>query len=431
MHTHLKERAYYKNLYDRQTVEEARRSIKYYDNFQAEIKKKLPKGETIEKPGNALLLNVFYLQTLGNELLDRYENRDTRIADWIARDEAKDQQLANARLQNEPRCQHCGDEGLRIIDKSLLYRERENRYGDPELVLFTLRCPHCDKNSAYWEDGNAWEIKPTLCPKCQSEMTHKTRRGKNALTFTYTCPSCQHRFKEKMDLSVKEEAPDPDFETDRAHYCLHDETFRHHLFEIRRGLNEMAALGKEWKEKEDNKHIYDAMKEMRKPKIAELTPILQPVLEKAGYIDFSLDKPEIGKDVYIGFSCLDTLSDRNDYESKKTLDKIVKKTLEDTNWRLMSDGISYRLGYLNGRVRAYEREDEGWDGDSYPTICFVLRDNATMHSFLYTTLKKLDSMGMDEDELPIRATSLTVFKEPASHAWSSPHDPKKQITLFD
>lgn len=61
MHTHLKERAYYKNLYDRQTVEEARRSIKYYDNFQAEIKKKLPKGETIEKPGNALLLNVFYL----------------------------------------------------------------------------------------------------------------------------------------------------------------------------------------------------------------------------------------------------------------------------------------------------------------------------------------------------------------------------------
>lgn len=24
----------------------------------------------------------------------------------------------------------------------------------------------------------------------------------------------------------------------------------------------------------------------------------------------------------------------------------------------MSDGISYRLGYLNGRVRAYEREED-------------------------------------------------------------------------
>ena len=28
-----------------------------------------------------------------------------------------------------------------------------------------------------------------------------------------------------------------------------------------------------------------------------------------------------------------------------------------TNWRLMSDGISYRLGYLNGRVKAYEGEE--------------------------------------------------------------------------
>lgn len=76
-------------------------------------------------------------------------------------------------------------------------------------------------------------------------------------------------------------------------------------------------------------------------------------------------------------------------------------------------------------------EDEGWDGDSYPSICFILRDNATKYSFLYTTSKKLDGMGMDEDELPIRAASLTVFKEPASHAWSSPHNPKKHITLFN
>ncbi len=38
--------------------------------------------------------------------------------------------------------------------------------------------------------------------------------------------------------------------------------------------------------------------------------------------------------------------------------KLVDEALEDTNWRLMSDGISYRLGYLNGRVRAYEAEED-------------------------------------------------------------------------
>tara|TARA_R100000655_G_scaffold69995_1_gene108205 strand:+ start:117 stop:374 length:258 start_codon:yes stop_codon:yes gene_type:complete len=71
-------------------------------------------------------------------------------------------------------------------------------------------------------------------------------------------------------------------------------------------------------------------------------------------MEFHLDKPEMGRDVYVGFSCLDSKSDRNDYDSRKTL----KSALEDTNWRLMSDGISYRLVYLNGRVKAHESEED-------------------------------------------------------------------------
>lgn len=45
-------------------------------------------------------------------------------------------------------------------------------------------------------------------------------------------------------------------------------------------------------------------------------------------------------------------------DSRKTLKKLVDEALEETKWRLMSDGISYRLGYLNGRLRAYEREED-------------------------------------------------------------------------
>lgn len=108
----------------------------------------------------------------------------------------------------------------------------------------------------------------------------------------------------------------------------------------------------------DNKHIYDAVRDIKKPKIAELIPLLSEPLEKEGYIEFHLDKPELGRDVYVGFSCLDSKSDRKDYDSRKTLKKLVDSALEDTNWRLMSDGISYRLGYLNGRVKAYESIDD-------------------------------------------------------------------------
>lgn len=357
MYTHLQERKFYEDIYDKHTVEDARRGMDSYDNFFTEFEKKLPKDDTIDRPGNALLLNVFYMSVVGNDLIRRYNEREQYITDWMAKDEAKDAQIASARLSEEPYCHHCGKQGLRIIDKSLMHRKENHKYDDPEEVLIMLSCFHCDKNSAFWEDGTAWKTKPTVCPKCQSEVTHKTTKSKKYITITYTCTFCDHVFKEKLDVSTKKEQEDPDFEKDRVHFCLLDKEFRDKLFEIQRGLKQMAEFGEEMKEKEDNKHIYDAMKELKKPKIAELIPLLSPSLEKAGYIELHLDKPEMGRDVYVGFSCLDSKSDREDYDSRKTLKKLVDKTLESTNWRLMSDGISYRLGYLNGRVRAYEAEE--------------------------------------------------------------------------
>lgn len=358
MYTHLKERQYYEDIYDRHTVEGARRGMGYYEDFYTDFEEKLPKDEKLDKPGNAFLLNVFYMEAVGNKLLRRYEKRDETVNEWMARDEAKDDQIAAARLTEEPYCHHCGKQGLRIIDKSLMHRSEDAKHDDPEEVLFMLRCPHCEKNSAFWEDGTAWKVKPTLCPKCHTEMTHKTTKTKTAITFTYTCSSCGHSHKDKMDLHDKKDGPDPDFNKDRVHFCLHDKEFRDRLFRMRHDFEEMARLGKEMKEREDNKHIYDAVKEMKKPKIAELSTILAPALEKAGYIEFSLDKPEMGKDVFLGFSCLDSKSDRSDYDSEKMLKKSVEKALADTNWRLMSDGIHYRLGYLSGRLRAYEREED-------------------------------------------------------------------------
>lgn len=232
-------------------------------------------------------------------------------------------------------------------------------FDEPEEVLFMLKCTECSKNTAVWEDGSALEHRKTDCPKCKNVMDEKdTRKGK-VLTTTYTCTSCGYGYKDKLDLNHKKEVePDPDFETDKALYCLHDEKIRQELRDAKWRYDEMARLGKEMKEKEDNKHIYDAVAELKKPKIAELVPLLAPALEKAGYIEFTLDKPEIGKDVFIGFSCLDSKGQRSDYDSQKDLQKVIKSTLLTTNWRLMSDGISYRLGYLNGRLRAYEQEKD-------------------------------------------------------------------------
>lgn len=357
MYIHLKDHGYYEDIYDRHTVEDGRRSHASFEKVYDDFFKKFP-DEDPKRHGVVLHMNMFYMAFVGNDLLDRYDKRDEYIRDWMAKDEAKDTQIANARLSAEPRCQHCGKTGLRIIDKTLMPRGEKYEYGDPEEVLFTLKCTYCEKNSAYWEDGAEWERRHTYCPKCKFVMDEKSTTHGKVITTTYTCPSCGHSYKDKLDFKPEKEIIDPDLEKDKDFYCLRNEKIRNEFRDMRYRMEEMARLGKEFKEKEDNKHIYDAMKEMKKPKIAELAPLLSPALEKAGYIEFHLDKPEMGKDVFIGFSCLDSKSNREDYDSRKTLKKLVDKTLIDTNWRLMSDGISYRLGYLNGRLRAYEQEED-------------------------------------------------------------------------
>lgn len=353
MYQHLKEHQYYEERYDHTIVYLARLDMKSFLNFRDKWHEQSPDNEE-NQFRNSWHLNNFYMMMVGNKLVDRYNERDQAIRTMMAEDEARDARLSSARLTVEPHCEHCSKTGLRITDKTLMHREGH----DDDDVLFMLRCSHCEKNTAIWEDGSLWERRHTKCPKCQSIMKETSSRRGKVIATTYTCPNCSHTYKDKLDLNRKEEPEDPEYEEDRRIYCLQDETIRKEHQDAKVRFEGLIRFAKEHKEKEDNKHIYDAMKEMKKPKIAELTPLLQPVLEKAGYIEFSLDKPEIGKDVFVGFNCLDTESDRNDYESRRILEKLVKKALADTNWRLMTDGIHYRLGYLNGRVRAYEREED-------------------------------------------------------------------------
>ena len=45
-------------------------------------------------------------------------------------------------------------------------------------------------------------------------------------------------------------------------------------------------------------------------------------------------------------------------KSIKDLRRIFNSTLDNLNWRLMSEGIEYRMGYLKGRLKGYENDDE-------------------------------------------------------------------------
>lgn len=75
-------------------------------------------------------------------------------------------------------------------------------------------------------------------------------------------------------------------------------------------------------------------------------------------------------------------------------------------------------------------ENEGWDGD-YPRICFVLKDGNAKNGFLYTTKKKLESMGFDDGEIYILTTSLKTIGGESQSIWSNALNPKNYISLFE
>lgn len=357
---HLKDRVYYEERYDRLTV----RLCRDQEDILRKVYKKaheggLPKltGEDKDKDPEVELnkamglFHYFMVDTLAGE---RWQERTEQIEKWMAEDEAKDMQVREARLTKEPVCHHCGKTGLRIISKDLMSRDSDYEH---ELVLFMLQCTHCKERSAIWEDGLKFEVSKETCPKCGAEMEDSSSRRGKVITHTYSCPACKHTYKSTLDLRPKKEAPDPYWDEDKARFVLTDEQGEKYL-ESKRNLEGLKKLVDEMKEREVNKEVYDAVAAMNKVNIGQLNDVLQPAIEKAGYTELSFDKPEMGKDVFVGFNCLDGKMDRQEYESQKKLKKVVTKALETTNWRLMSDGISYRLGYLNGRLRAFEREDD-------------------------------------------------------------------------
>ena len=121
---------------------------------------------------------------------------------------------------------------------------------------------------------------------------------------------------------------------------------------------QLSQLVKSWEEREKNKKLYEKAAKIKKLTVAELQKLLAAALKKEEYINLELSKPEIKKDVIIEFTVQDNKTDRGEYDSKHQLQKLFKSTPEKTNWRIMSEGMNYRLGILSGRLRGYESEED-------------------------------------------------------------------------
>jgi len=358
MITYLKPQEYYEELYDTQTAKQCRECEEFVNDVFSEFEKSVPATELEEhRPGWYIQYSSFYLSFVEMAAVLRYHERSKTILQWMQDDKEKDERIAHAQLSNIPPCPNCGQE-LVIFNKCYLRREGKTASDEQDIMLM-YECRGCHKRSSYWHDGTARDGPVIYCDKCGASMVMTAEETKTSATFTYTCTNCPHTYTEKLDFSkrAKKDAPDQVLEEDRKRFCLDDQM----LLKIKDRLYHMGRLGQlhaDASEKTENADVYDAIKDIKQLKVAQVIEQLRSATEKMNYTEFKFGDPQLGREVIIDFNCLDASPDRDEAHSKKELQKTIKNCLADTNWRLMSDGVSYRLGYLTGRLKAYEGEEE-------------------------------------------------------------------------
>jgi len=282
---------------------------------------------------------------------ERYANKAETIRQWMERDQERDDKLARATEPNVL-CAKCNEE-MECISREL--RESNSQ----KQILFFFTCPSCKSHRAFFDNGQEYKPKQQLCPRCQTELAVKDSRQGKIITSTYSCTKCDYKKKDIFDFSIenKTEKPDPNFEKDRARFCLSEKDGREYI-QLRYKLEALKNMREEMEERKENKEIYDAVANIKKLTVQGLQKLLTPILNRNSYVKLNFSQPRIDKQVIIDFTVQDAKSDREEYDSEKQLKKIINKSLCEVNWRLMSNGISYRLGILSGSLKGFETEED-------------------------------------------------------------------------
>lgn len=254
-------------------------------------------------------------------------------------------------------CKACGSE-TKMTTKSL-----HDSYSENARMIFMFECLKCKKRQVRYEDGTEWIYDHPRCPKCNNKVDTDVKHNKNTTVFIEKCAKCSYKKEDIEDWDKKDkerelkEINDKKLLTEyREEFCLNDKNGPEYLMSIDR----IIGFSKEMKEREKKEKdpAFQKAKQLKKLTVVELEQLLLKTLDKKDYIKLNLGAPEMGQYVIVPFTVQEVNKKRNDRESDLILKKIIDKALINTSWRLMSDGIYYRLGILSGRLKAYEREED-------------------------------------------------------------------------
>lgn len=339
MKNFLQDRSYYEKLYDKQTIEECLLTADTYRSIKKTNNNKKDKE-----------LKRIYWVLIEIIKLERAGKRNQTITEWMKEDKELDARITNAIVPNVY-CVNCGNKRLQEKSRDLMSKKDNNE----KSALFILTCDACSKKQAYWEDGDLWVYDPR-CVKCNKSVTVIDDDNDRMLKSIHKCSHCGHEENIEIDLSEKaeEKEDEKEFEKLRAECCVPESDGESFL----RSMKDIAKITKDIKEREEHKDLYNAAEKTKRLKVSDLEKLINDTSKKNGYDHLNFLAPEIGRNIVIPFTVQDNKSEREEYDSRQNLTSAIREILKDANWRLMSDGITYRMGILQGRLRGYENEDD-------------------------------------------------------------------------
>lgn len=342
---HLKSSQDYIDRYDRITVERCRQHESFFIKQLAELDEKDPELET-KKSAIAYALRISTYFYVGEEAV----RKESTIQEWMDHARHLDDVEESARTPAGIHCLQCRE----LMASTFKTLENGDR------MLFFYDCPNnCVPRRCFYDNGEEWFPTPEKCSKCGAEAMRDTKRKGRMITTIITCLACKHVDTSEWEMSKKEKPViDPNFEADRARFCLDKKKLDEYI-EGKRNMAELSAFLEKYKDRDKFKKVDVFMKRIKMLNLAGIQSVLSKGLDTKGFTKLDTSAPAAGhKSITMDFTAQDTLADRDQKAAKLDFKEAVTVALRETNWRLMESTVEYNLGLVTGRLKGYQHPSE-------------------------------------------------------------------------
>jgi len=360
---YLQSQQHYEDRYDLGTIRECLKQFEMISGVGEKLKVE-PKFENYPKSEHERNMGLFRARFLFVTQALRYKNRASTIEEWMEADRIKQDKQDNTPIPKAD----CPDCGTALVNDGLHHLVDWD--DKPLRVLFTLKCHKCNKRHGVYDDGEFYVSKSDFCPDCNEKLEVKSNKKAQVITTLYKCKNCGYSNKDIYDLKKSDEEHKK-WEEEQAKKDLEDKQL------LEKYRDQFCLSDKEGKEYVETLEAMDVAHEVKQEVLAEMdTPaheklllvnkisitdletLVNKTLEESGFTRLSFGDPDMDRYVMVPFTVQEVKPKRRDRESVSDLYDLLRDALKDTNWRAPKDMISYRLGFLTGKLKGYELEDD-------------------------------------------------------------------------